>query len=100
VVLKSIIDLLKDHPAIMVKVIQVIEREEKMDTILRKKLENQGLDPYDELNSKSFRRYKEKFFTSLRDFIFTRFTTVFGEITIVSEIVKEAQAVSYFQSKW
>jgi hypothetical protein len=41
-----------------VKAIQVIERENKHDEVLRAKLVSQGLDPYDKNFSFGFRRYK------------------------------------------
>jgi hypothetical protein len=40
------VELGQEHPAVLVKVLQVIEREEKKDQLLKKKLEEKGLDPY------------------------------------------------------
>ena len=37
---------------------QIIERENRKDEIIRNRLKEQGLDPYDESNKLAFRRYK------------------------------------------
>lgn len=73
--------------------LQIIEREETNDEILFKKLEKQGLDPYDEVHSKSFRRYKERFFMNLRDAISTRFDECFSNTPEVDEILRQAEAL-------
>ncbi len=83
----------QDHPAVMVKALQIVEREEKLDALLKQKLEAQKLDPYDEVHAKSFRRYKEKFLINLRDAISTHFDSALGNITAVDQIVKESQLI-------
>ena len=95
---KKLFDLIRDtlelgqnHPAVLVKIIQIVEREEKLDEILKAKLINQKLDPFDDINRKSFRRYKELFFHYLRDSISNRFEKCFSKCSDIAEILKEAQ---------
>jgi hypothetical protein len=66
---------------------QVIERDNKYDEILREQLEQQGLDPDDDVNSKSFRRYKEQLFQHLRDSISKRFDDTFKDCPGIGEIL-------------
>ncbi len=71
--------------------IQVVEREEYKDNIFRDKLMAQGLDPYDDLHRKSFRRFRELFFMNLRDAISARFDACFGSCNAISQVLEEAQ---------
>jgi len=69
---------------VIIKVLQVIEREEHRDTSLKNAMIQRGEDPFEEKNLSLFRRYKERMFQHMKDFISKHFEVIL-EDCIVSE---------------
>eukprot|EP01116_Phalansterium_solitarium_P000650 TRINITY_DN10491_c0_g1_i1.p1 TRINITY_DN10491_c0_g1~~TRINITY_DN10491_c0_g1_i1.p1 ORF type:complete len:735 (-),score=338.73 TRINITY_DN10491_c0_g1_i1:356-2560(-) len=70
---KQCIDLCQKHPAVMVKVVQVIEKEERCDQLIKAEMIAKGLNPQASENTSQLQLYRELFFQHVKTSVYERF---------------------------
>ncbi|PRP80263.1 hypothetical protein PROFUN_12730 [Planoprotostelium fungivorum] len=87
------LDLAQKRPSVLVKALQVVERQEEYDKLLRAKLVSQKKDPDDDRNSRLFKRYKERFFIQMKAKVTDRFESTFLNCDTAGQTLREIQNI-------